>query len=125
MEEQEKIKVQAKKKAVVESVVVKNEHKRKLTYAEQQEFKQIEAEIAALEAEKSALESDFAAGNLSADQVQQKAQRLQQLLPLLDEKEMRWLELSEISSKVIVRTFAYFKNNCEYCTIVLINIHLL
>lgn len=96
-EEQEKIKVQAKKKAVVESVLVKNEHKRKLTYAEQQEFKQIEAEIAALEAEKSALESDFAAGNLSADQVQQKAQRLQQLLPLLDEKEMRWLELSEIS----------------------------
>ena len=95
-DEQEKVKAQEKKKTVVEVVAPKTEHKRKLTYAEQQEFKQLEKDIAALEAEKAALEEAFASGNLSAEQLQVKAARMNELLPLLDEKEMRWLELSEV-----------------------------
>ena len=96
-EEQEKIKVQEKKKGVAETpAIVKNERKRKLTYGEQQELKKLETEIATLEAEKAALEADFASGNLSSEALQQKAARMNELLPLLDEKEMRWLELSEI-----------------------------
>ena len=95
-EEQAKVKAQEKKKVVVEVVAPKTEHKRKLTYAEQQEFKQLENEIAQLEAEKSALEEAFASGNLTSDELQAKAARMNELLPLLDQKEMRWLELSEV-----------------------------
>lgn len=95
-EEQAKVKAQEKKKAVVEVVAPKTEHKRKLTYAEQQEFKQLENEIAQLEAEKIALEEAFASGNLTSDELQAKAARMNELLPLLDQKEMRWLELSEL-----------------------------
>ena len=81
---------------MVEVVDPKTEHKRKLTYAEQQEFKQLENEIAQLEAEKTALEEAFASGNLTSDELQAKAARMNELLPLLDQKEMRWLELSEV-----------------------------
>ena len=95
-EEQAKVKAQEKKKVVVEVVAPKTEHKRKLTYAEQQEFKQLENEIAQLEAEKTALEEAFASGNLTSDELQAKAARMNELLPLLDQKEMRWLELSEV-----------------------------
>lgn len=95
-EEQDKIKVQEKKKATTQVVLPKTEHKRKLTYGEQQELKQLEKDIAALEAEKAALEEAFAGGHLSSDELQSKAQRMNELLPILDEKEMRWLELSEV-----------------------------
>ena len=95
-EEQDKQKAQEKKKIVAEVAVPKTEHKRKLTYGEQQELKQLEKDIAMLEAEKAALEADFASGNLSSEELQTKAQRMNELLPLLDEKEMRWLELSEL-----------------------------
>jgi ATP-binding cassette subfamily F protein uup len=95
-DEQAKLKLQEKKKTVAEVQAPKNEHKRKLTYAEQQELKQLEADLALLEAEKQQLEAEFASGNLSSEALQAKAQRMNELLPLLDEKEMRWLELSEI-----------------------------
>lgn len=95
-EEQDKQKAQEKKKTVVEAPATKTEHKRKLTYGEQQELKQLEKDIALLEEEKAALEADFASGNLSSDELQAKAQRMNELLPMLDEKEMRWLELSEV-----------------------------
>lgn len=95
-EEKDRLAAQEKKKAAAQVSVPKNEHQRKLTYSEQQEFKQLEKDIAALEAEKAALEADFASGNLSADALQTKAERMNELLPLLDEKEMRWLELSEV-----------------------------
>ncbi|MED9995544.1 MAG: ABC-F family ATP-binding cassette domain-containing protein [Paludibacteraceae bacterium] len=94
--ENEKQKTQEKKKETPQVVAPKTDKKRKLTYAEQQEFKQLEKDIAALEAEKAALEEAFASGNLSAEQLQVKAARMNELLPLLDEKEMRWLELSEV-----------------------------
>ena len=97
-EEEEKQRSQEKKKQqqVQQSVASKKERTRKLTYAEQQELKQLEIDLASLEAEKQQLEAAFASGNLSSDDLQAKAQRMNELLPLLDEKEMRWLELSEI-----------------------------
>lgn len=97
-EEEEKQRSQEKKKQqqVQQAVAPKKERTRKLTYAEQQELKQLEIDLASLEAEKQQLEAAFASGNLSSDDLQAKAQRMNELLPLLDEKEMRWLELSEI-----------------------------
>ena len=70
--------------------------KRKLTYKEKREFEQLEKEIAALEAEQHALEEALCSGTLSVEELTEKSKRLPQLKDELDEKSLRWLELSEI-----------------------------
>ena len=81
-------------KPVVERV--KSPAKRKLTWKEQQELKALDEEIPRLEAEKSDLEARLSSGTLSPAQLQEASTRYGELQSLLDEKEMRWLELSEI-----------------------------
>ena len=76
----------------------RRERARRLTYAEQKEMAALEQEIEALEAEKKALEEDFASGALGHEELMAKSARISELLPLLDEKSTRWLELSEIGS---------------------------
>lgn len=66
----------------------------KLSFKEKKEFEELEKEIAALTREKAALESLFASGEERAD-IAEKAARFSEISELLDEKEMRWLELSE------------------------------
>jgi ATP-binding cassette subfamily F protein uup len=56
----------------------------------------LETEIADLEAEKKNLETDLCSGTLSVDQLTEKSKRLPLLNEELDQKSMRWLELSEI-----------------------------
>ena len=73
--------------------------KRKMTYKEKREFEQLEHDIAALEAEQHALEEALCSGTLSVDELTEKSKRLPLLKDELDEKSMRWLELSEISEK--------------------------
>ena len=70
--------------------------KRKMTYKEKTEFERLEKEIAALEAEQRQLEEALCSGSLSIDELTEKSKRLPQLKDELDEKTMRWLELSEI-----------------------------
>ena len=70
--------------------------KRKFTYKEKREFEQLEKEIAALEAEQHQLEESLCSGTLSVDEITQISKRLPLLKEELDEKSMRWLELSEI-----------------------------
>ena len=70
--------------------------KRKLSYKEQREMESLEAEIEALNAEKAALESQLSSGTLAYDALQAASARIGQIMSLLDEKELRWLELSEI-----------------------------
>jgi len=74
---------------------VKTEAKVRLTYKEQIEFKQLEKDIAALEVEKKELEAALCSGTLQVDELTEKSKRLPQVNDLLDEKSMRWLELSE------------------------------
>ena len=74
----------------------KESKKRKLTWKEQQELKALDEEIPRLEAEKSDLEAKLSSGTLTAGELQQASTRYGELQSLLDEKEMRWLELSEI-----------------------------
>ena len=81
-------------KPVVERV--KSPAKRKPTWKEQQELKALDEEIPRLEAEKSDLEARLSSGTLSPAQLQEASTRYGELQSLLDEKEMRWLELSEI-----------------------------
>lgn len=74
-----------------------SERKRKLTYKEQREMESLESEIEKLTAEKEALTSVFSDA-AAADDIAAKAARYAEVTALLDEKEMRWLELSEIES---------------------------
>jgi len=73
-----------------------NPAKRKLTFKEKREFEQLEKEIAALEAEQRELEEALCSGTLSVEELTEKSKRLPLLKDELDEKSMRWLELSEI-----------------------------
>lgn len=69
--------------------------KRKLTFKEQREYEALEGEIAALEEEKSQIEQDMCSGTLDSATLLKKSQRIASLLEIIDEKTMRWLELSE------------------------------
>ena len=71
--------------------------KRKLTFNEKREYEQLTKDIESLEAEKSELETALASGSLSNDELIQKSQRFQEVTDLLDEKELRWLELDELN----------------------------
>ena len=77
---------------------VRTESKRKLSWKEQQEFNALEAEIERLEKEKSALEADLSGGSLNPEELQKASLRYGEISQRLDEAEMRWLELSELSS---------------------------
>ncbi|MFR7607013.1 MAG: ABC-F family ATP-binding cassette domain-containing protein [Odoribacter laneus] len=70
--------------------------KRKLSYKEKLEMQQLEQEIEQLNTEKTGIETALNPGTLSNDQLLQQSQRIAKIIELLDEKEMRWLELSEI-----------------------------
>lgn len=69
---------------------------RRLSYKEQQELQALEQELPLLEDEKKALEQRLSGETLIADEVARLSARYQEVQNLLDEKEMRWLELSEI-----------------------------
>ncbi len=72
------------------------EKKRRLSFKEKQELQQLEQDIARLEEEKKTIEQALCSGTLSVDELTVKSKRLPQLSDELDEKSMRWLELSEI-----------------------------
>jgi ATP-binding cassette subfamily F protein uup len=67
----------------------------KLTFKEKREFDQLEKELPALEKERTDLEEKMSAGTLPYEQLQQLGARILEIGSLLEEKEMRWLELSE------------------------------
>ena len=70
--------------------------KRKMSFKEKREFEQLEKEIAELETEKAQIEEQLCSGTLSVDELTKKSKRLPEVNDLIDEKTMRWLELSEI-----------------------------
>ena len=73
------------------------EKKRKLTFKEKQEFEQLERDIEALETEKAQIEEALSSGTISVDEITAMSKRLPLLNDELDEKSMRWLELSEFA----------------------------
>ena len=66
-----------------------------ITYKELRELEQIEKDLEALAAEKASLEEALSSGSLPFDKLQEASERIGQILAETDEKEMRWLELSE------------------------------
>ena len=72
------------------------EQRRKKTYKEKCEFEQLGKDIAQLEQEQKEIEEALCSGTLSIDELTEKSKRLPEIKDALEEKEMRWLELSEI-----------------------------
>ncbi|MCI7119009.1 MAG: ABC-F family ATP-binding cassette domain-containing protein [Prevotella sp.] len=72
------------------------EQRRKKTYKEKCEFEQLGKDIAKLEQEQKEIEEALCSGTLSIDELTEKSKRLPEIKGALEEKEMRWLELSEI-----------------------------
>lgn len=72
------------------------ENKRKMTYKEKREYEQLTQEIEKLTDEQKKLEEALCSGTLSVEELTEKSKRLPEIKDELDEKEMRWLELSEM-----------------------------
>jgi ATP-binding cassette subfamily F protein uup len=69
--------------------------RRKLSFKEQRELEQLEIDIDALGKERAQLEADLSSGTLPYDRITELSKRIEEVIALLDEKEMRWLELNE------------------------------
>lgn len=97
--------VESKKEAEVEKTASnaqsaasqrkRSEEKKKLTFKEKQEFESLEQEIEQMELEKELISEQLSSGNLSTEELTQKSNRLSEIIDTIDEKTMRWLELSE------------------------------
>ena len=72
------------------------ENKRKMSFKEKREYEQLSKDIEALEKEQKLLEEELCSGKLSVAELTEESKRLPQIKDELDEKEMRWLELSEL-----------------------------
>ena len=77
----------------------RHDDQRRMTYKERLEFEKLEKEIAQLEEEQHLIEDALCSGTLSVDELTEKSKRLPVLQSELDEKSMRWLELSEIKDE--------------------------
>ncbi len=71
------------------------QQKKKLSYKEQKELEQLEADIQNLEQEKVTIETELSSGNLPIDELTAKSTRIGEIIDLIDSKSFRWLELSE------------------------------
>ena len=69
--------------------------KRKLSFKEQRELEQLELDLATLGEERTTLENEISSGILPYERLSEVSKRIEELIALIDEKEMRWLELSE------------------------------
>lgn len=92
---QAKIEAQIRKEIKAEKPADK-QTKKKLTFNEKREFQQLEVEIPKLELQVKVLETLLNSGSLAHDELFEKSQKLELIKSNLDEKEFRWLELSEI-----------------------------
>ena len=76
----------------------RHDDRRRLSYKEKRELEQLEKDIEVLEAEKKQIEEALCGGTTSVDEITKLSKRLPVLNDELDEKSMRWLELSELGS---------------------------
>lgn len=74
---------------------LKKEKKSGMSFKEKKEFEALGIEIQKLESEKSIIESEMSRGSLNPDDLYSKSKKHGELVKILDDKEMRWLELSE------------------------------
>ncbi|MEY3323963.1 MAG: hypothetical protein RLZ11_277, partial [Bacteroidota bacterium] len=99
---QYRIEAQAKEENQIEKTehVAKSEETKpiatsKISYKEKREFEQLGTEIETLTAAKESYSTQLNTGNLAFEELQKIAIELEKTIQQLDEKELRWLELSE------------------------------
>src|SRR6185312_4849617 len=88
-------KVEGKTQKVESKKPNEGNEKQKLSFKEKTEFDKLGKEIADLEKEKELLEVKLNNGSMAFEKLQEASERVSEIIILLDEKEMRWLELSE------------------------------
>ena len=93
--EREQDTVEVEKKVLPKQAHVHNLQKKKLSYKEQREFDMLEKELAELEKEKKAVSEKLSSAQIPFDELQKLSKRIVEITVLIDEKELRWLELSE------------------------------
>ena len=76
----------------------RNDQRRRLSYKEKREMELLEKDIEVLETEKKQIEDSLSSGSISVGEITKLSKRLPELNDELDEKSMRWLELSEVES---------------------------
>lgn len=82
--------------SVKEKKSYRNDSRRRMSYKEKREFEQLEKDIASLEQQQHETEEALCSGTLSVEELTEKSRLLPKLKEEIDEKSMRWLELSEI-----------------------------
>lgn len=82
--------------SVKEKKSYRNDSRRRMSYKEKREFEQLEKDIASLEQQQHEIEEALCSGTLSVEELTEKSRLLPKLKEDIDEKSMRWLELSEI-----------------------------
>jgi ABC transport system ATP-binding/permease protein len=96
--EQERQQRQEEKRTLAAPVQPQEEHpKKKKSYKEQREMEHLEQDMATLELEKQELSDKLVSGITDHAELTAIAHRIEQIIGLLDEKELRWLELSEMA----------------------------
>ena len=97
LEKEQEAAKQAKAAPEPENPRRQEQPKKKLTFKEKKEFEVLDAEIPQLEAEKAEIEAALSSGTLSTDELLAKSDRITKLIEEIDEKTLRWLELSEFA----------------------------
>ena len=89
----------ASKQTAIETpeVITEPEKKRKMSFKEKHEFEQIEKDLPLLEKEKEVLSAALSTGNLTNEELMQRGERLGKVVADIDDKTLRWLELSEMA----------------------------
>ena len=82
--------------SVKEKKSYRNDSRRRMSYKEKREFEQLEKDIASLEQQQHEIEEALCSATLSVEELTEKSRLLPKLKEEIDEKSMRWLELSEI-----------------------------
>ncbi|HLO72116.1 MAG TPA: ABC-F family ATP-binding cassette domain-containing protein [Flavipsychrobacter sp.] len=96
-EEQQKKQQELAASQIAAAAENKPKDKKKLSFNEKREFEQLEKDIPALEKEKAEITEKMSAGNIAYEELDKLSKRITEVTQLLEEKEMRWLELSELA----------------------------
>ncbi|MEY3437167.1 MAG: hypothetical protein RL335_1623, partial [Bacteroidota bacterium] len=98
LEQEETKKTEAVQATKTEISAVSNtaQPKKKVSFKDKREFELLEIEMAALNKEKLLITEKLGSANLPFEELQKNSQRIVEITNLLDKKELRWLELSEM-----------------------------
>lgn len=94
--EKEKQQASKPKEEKQQVISTKPQEKKKLSFKEKREFEELDELIPKLEEEKNNLEVEMSSGTLSSDELISKSNRISELIDEIDEKTLRWMELSEL-----------------------------